>query len=81
MVGVCLSFSTTGIRKRGREYIRGRELICAAIDGRIGGRLRCELYILLSLPLVSSVPVEKSRERANPDSPPSLSAGDRTLAA
>jgi len=58
-------FSTTGIRKRGREYIRGRELICAAIDGRIGGRLRCELYILLSLPLVSSVPVEKSRERAN----------------
>ena len=37
---------------KGKGNIHRRERTCVAIDGRIG-RLRCGLYILSSLPLVS----------------------------
>jgi len=50
-----LSFVSAGVHERERRHtgtVRGSEGICGAIDGRIGG-LRCCLYVLLSLPLVS----------------------------
>jgi len=65
--GLCFSFVSPGVRKKGGG-IRGREWICVVIHGRIGGRLRYDLYTLLSLPLVSEpyIAVKKKRTKNFP---------------
>jgi len=57
--GLCHFYFSMGACKRGKEDTRGRELIYVASYGKIGRRLRCDLYILLSLLLVEPNREEK----------------------
>jgi len=44
---LCLSFVSMGVCKNGKGDICGGELICVVIHGKIGRRLRCDLYTLV----------------------------------
>jgi len=51
--------------EKGKGDIRGGDWICVKIHGKIGGRLRCGLYILLSLPLARESVLAIDREEEN----------------
>lgn len=72
----CLFFCQHGSLWKGEGDIYGR--VCSVISGRMWGRLRCGLYILLSLPLVSLKSARSAWELAKIPSYPQLSIADQS---